>query len=275
MKSLLFAGTLAASLASFPTNAATVVEFADFGDCSTLQLNHDAACAENVLRLTPALEDRDGSAFPLAPIALGASAAFSTAFSFRVHDGGGPFTDDSGLGADGFVFVLQPLAATAAGDGSAGGGGLGYQGIPDSLGVEFDTFTLSATAGEPNGNHLGVDLDGSLDSLHAVTIEEAPLNDGEVWYAWIDYDGATLEVRVNRTPERPAGRRLSYALDLPATLGGTTAFAGFTAATGSSYEVHDILAWRFVDAYAPIGEDRIFRDGFERATFASDGEEDW
>ena len=269
MKSRPFAGTLAALLASFSTSAASVT---DFGDCSTLQLNHDAVCADDVLRLTPALELRDGSAFPVVPIALGADAAFSTAFSFRLHDGGGPFADDSGLGADGFVFVLQPLAATAIGD---GGDGLGYQGIANSLGIEFDTFTLSTSATEPNGNHLGVDLDGSTDSLRAVTIAEAPLNDGAIWYAWIDYDGATLEVRASRTPERPAGRHLSYLLDLPATLGGTTAFAGFTAATGGSYEAHDILRWHFVDAYAPIGEDRIFRDGFERATFAGEGQEDW
>lgn len=275
MTSLPFARALAVLLAPLPASAATVVDFADFGDCSTLQLNHDAACVDDALRLTPALADRDGSAFPRVPIALGANAAFSTAFSFRLHEGGGPFTDDSGTGADGFVFVLQPLAATSIGNANAGGGGLGYRGIADSLGIEFDTFALSTTITEPNGNHLGVDVGGSLASLRTVTIDEAPMNDGEVWYAWIDYDGATLEVRLSRTAERPAGRRLSYALDLPATLGGTTAFAGFTAATGTSYEVHDILAWRFVDAYAPIGEDRIFRDGFEHAMLAGAGAADW
>lgn len=45
------------------------------------------------------------------------------------------------------------------------------------------------------------------------------------------------------------------------SLASTSLFAGFTAATGSSYENHDILRWTFDDAFSD--GDRIFVDGFD------------
>jgi hypothetical protein len=45
------------------------------------------------------------------------------------------------------------------------------------------------------------------------------------------------------------------------SLASTSLFAGFTAATGSSCENHDILRWTFDDAFSD--GDRIFVDGFD------------
>lgn len=46
---------------------------------------------------------------------------------------------------------------------------------------------------------------------------------------------------------------LSANLDLPAILGSTTPFVGFTAATGASYNDHDVLNWDFRQNFNPVG----------------------
>jgi hypothetical protein len=68
----------------------------------------------------------------------------------------------------------------------------------------------------------------------------APVN-----YAWIDYSGSThrLEVRLATTASRPASATLACMVDIAAVCGTDDVFAGFTAATGSGCQVHDIRSW--------------------------------
>ena len=40
------------------------------------------------------------------------------------------------------------------------GGGIGYSDIPRSLGIEYDTW-FNGELGDPNGNHVGIDLGGT------------------------------------------------------------------------------------------------------------------
>ncbi|MBP8295645.1 MAG: hypothetical protein KAX84_06025 [Burkholderiales bacterium] len=228
------------------SHAATIFNFADFSNCASLQVNGDAACTGGVLRVTPALFDQSGSAFSTALIPLGAGAQFSTSFSFRMTGNDGD--DNDGAGADGIVFAVQPVASTVGGS----GGGIGYDGIPTSLGVEFDTWNNGPGFGDPDGNHVGIDLNGSIVSVQTVSIPTR-MNDGNVWYAWVDYDGSTLEVRLAQANIRPLSPTLSYAVDLASILGTTQAYVGFTSGTGSAWENHDILTWRFDDTFAPIG----------------------
>ena len=225
--------------------AATIFSFANFASCTGLQLNGDAACTSNVLRLTPAATGQSGSAFSTTQVQLGGGATFSTFFSFQMSASGG-IGDGDGAGADGIVFVVQPVANNVGG----AGGGIGYAGIPTSLGVEFDTFFNGGN--DADGNHVGVDLNGSVVSVAAVAV--APrFNDGNVWFAWIDYDGTTLEIRVGQSPDRPLVPTLSYVVDLAAVLGTTQAFVGFTSGTGSGFANHDILTWQLNDVFEPIG----------------------
>ena len=99
-----------------PVRGATIFNFADFSDCTTLQLNGNAACTLNVLRVTPATLSQSGSAFSTTLIPLGPGASFSTFFTFRISGSGG-ISDSDGLGADGIVFVIQPVASTVGGGG--------------------------------------------------------------------------------------------------------------------------------------------------------------
>jgi hypothetical protein len=242
----ILAAVFAASLAA-AANAAVLFNFPNFSNCSTLQLNGNAACTGGVLRVTPATFSQAGSVFSQTIVPLGAGNSFSTFFTFRMSNNGGS-ADGDGLGADGITFTVQPNSNTAGG----AGGGIGYQGILNSVAVEFDTWNNGAGLGDPNGNHVGIDLNGSIVSVVTAPIATR-MNDGNVWYAWIDYDGTTLEVRLSQTNARPPNATLSRAVNLATVLGTTQAFVGFTSGTGSAFADHDITSWVFDNSFAPIG----------------------
>lgn len=238
----------------------TVITFPDFSDTSSLQLNGDAAAqnpaGQSFLRLTSGL-NKAGSAFSTAPVTLAADAAFSTSFAFQITAPVGSTDGADGVqGADGITFVVQTQSNTAGGL----GGGIGYggdgstPGILNSVAVEFDTWN-NGLPDDNNGNHVGVDTDGSIDSIGSVTPVSPAFNDGSVWYAWIDYNGLTdlLEIRVSQINVRPVTATTSVTLDLPAELGSPNAFVGFTSGTGGAGGNHDILSWTFINAFNPVG----------------------
>ncbi|MEO8344408.1 MAG: PEP-CTERM sorting domain-containing protein [Betaproteobacteria bacterium] len=239
IRTLVLATCLLLSFA-VPVNAATIFNFPNFNSCVGLQINGNAACTGGVLRVTPATFSQAGSAFSTTLIPLGPGASFSTFFSFQISASGAG-------GADGIVFVVQPVASTVGG----GGGGIGYAGIPTSLGVEFDTWDNGPPV-DTSASHVGIDVNGSVISLQTFDISP-PLDNGNVWFAWIDYNGSVLELRVSQSNSRPVSPTLSRAVNLASILGTTSAFVGFTSGTGAAFSNHDILTWRFDDVFAPIG----------------------
>jgi uncharacterized repeat protein (TIGR01451 family) len=224
--------------------------FANFCDTSQFTLNGSAASlnpnGDCVLRLTNNL-GQSGSAFLTNTISLASDASFSTFFSFQISNPLGA-SDGDGQGADGLVFVVQTVANNVGG----GGGGIGYAGIANSVGIEFDTWDNGGA--DPDGNHVGINLNGSVSSVQAQSVTPR-LNNGQVWFAWVDYNGVTdtLEVRVSETSTRPALPLMTEVVDLVAVLGQTDAFTGFTSGTGAAGNTHDILTWQFVGSFAPIG----------------------
>jgi hypothetical protein len=246
-RQLIGAATL--TLATGVAGAAVVINYPDFSSVAGLTLNGAAAQAGSALRVTPAAGSQAGSAFSTVPVSLAANASFSTFFQFRFTNPGGS-NDGQGTGADGLVFVVQTVANNVGG----GGGGIGYQGIGNSIGVEFDTWNNGA--GDANSsNHVGIDANGSVNSLVLAPVAEADMNNGGVWNAWVDYDGANnlLEVRLTQSAVRPAAAILSITRDISADLGGTNAFVGFTSGTGSAWANHDVLNWVLDNSFAPIG----------------------
>lgn len=229
--------------------AQQTINFPNFCNTSAFSLNGSTATlnpnAQCVLRLNQ--DFGVGSAFLTNTFSLAADASFSTFFSFQILNPVG-IGDADGPGADGLVFAVQTVSNTAGG----GGGGIGYAGITNSVGVEFDTYNN----GEPGGgNHVGIDLNGSVTSVTSLAIP-GRFNDGAVWFAWVDYNGVTdlLEVRVSNTPARPAAATIFTTVDLPTILGTTNAFVGFTSGTGAGGGTHEIVSWNLVGAFAPVGQ---------------------
>ena len=232
-----------------PTHADIV--FPNFSSTAGLQLNGDAAQVGNVLRLTPADFFQSGSAFTTTATALGNLNSFSTHFRFLITDSGG-ISDGDGTGADGIVFVIQTVSNNVG----AAGGGIGYQGISPSIGIEFDTWNNGLGNSDPDGNHVGFDQNGSFSV--PVVPETIRFNNGQIWNAWIDYNGATdvLEARWSMGG-RPLLSQLTTTVDLEAVLNQNTAFLGFTSGTGSAFGNHDILSWEYRDSFNPIGTSAV------------------
>lgn len=233
------------------------ISFSDFSDVSELQLNGNAATAiwggQTVLRVTPSLPFQSGSAFAKNAVSLSNEASFSAFFQFRISNPGG-ISDNDGQGANGLVFAVQTVSNTAGGGIGGIGRGIGYAGIDHSLGIEFDTFEDGLIIDNFDGNHIGVNLNGSVTSNLLVPV--APiLNNGTIYSAWIDYNGLTdtLEVRFSDTTNRPNTALISTTVDLVDVLEQPDVFVGFTSGTGASYNDHDILNFTFVDEFAPIG----------------------
>lgn len=219
---------------SIGVSQATTLEFNDFSSVAGLTLNEDAAQVGNQLQLTPPANDQSGSAWA----AVDPFSSFSTRFQFQITSSGG-FDDGDGVGADGIVFAVQAVSATVGG----AGGGMGYSGIGNSFGVEFDTWN-NPEINDINGNHVGIDINGNTESV-TQTVISPRFNDGNIWTAWVDLNGALLEVRVSATGDRPIFPTLSYATDFAGLLGGQDAFVGFTAGTGGAYGDQRILNWEF------------------------------
>jgi hypothetical protein len=212
----------------------------------------------NVLRLTPSKSNQKGSAFIQKAIPLVENnvfkASFSAFFSFQFTANGGQpnFADDDKVqGADGVVFVIQTISNTVGTDGY----GIGYKDIPKSIGIEFDTFKNDSTqydAEDPDGNHIGININGIMKSRKTRKIDKR-MSDGNRWFAWVDYNGdkQVLEVRLDTTEIRPTVPSLSDTLNIPLILEQKDAFVGFTSATGSNWNNHDILSFSFINKFSP------------------------
>jgi hypothetical protein len=254
MKKIIAAAGIAAAMSIGSAHALTV-SYGDFADLSAFQQNGATASIGNpatdaggrkVLRLTNGLS-QSGSAFLTNAVNLANHASFSTFFTFNINNPLGS-SDTDGQGADGIVFVVQTVSNTAGG----GGGGIGYTGIINSVGIEFDTWNNRSGFNDPDGNHVGIDLGGSFNGPTQSVATR--MNDGTDWYAWIDYDGLNelLELRLSQTNARPVAATLSRSADLVSELGQEDAFVGFTSGTGSAGGNHDIVNWTFRDDFNPI-----------------------
>jgi len=241
-----------------PPPVSQSIIFEDFSDLSGFRLNGNASGAVNtqsadVLRVAPATYSQAGSAFLLDPISLAGDAAFSAAFSFQITNSGptnwNSPNDGDGFGADGLVFVVTQTPNAVGSPGV----GIGYQNIPNSIGVEFDTWYNTPTYGDQNGNHVSINVNGNINNPIGYANVTPRMNDGQLWYAWVDYNGQTqtLEVRLSLSSDRPSSPSISVVRDLASTLGDDV-YIGFTSGTGGAYGNHDIVGLQFNNEYDPV-----------------------
>ena len=155
---------------------------------------------------------------------------FTTDFTFQLTD----------AQADGFAFVIQNAGPTALG---APGGGLGYLGIPQSLAIKFDLYN---NAGE-GPDSTGLYTDGAAPMVPAFNLTGTPikLHSGDPFAAHITYDGTDLTLTL--TDSSTLGTwSYSWPINIPATVGGTTAYVGFTGGTGGVAATQNITSWTYL-----------------------------
>ncbi len=229
--------------------SAPVTPSAPIGLIPGLDLNGSAALAGSSLSLTTPGNNLAGSAWYPTPVNI---QAFSTDFTFQLTD---PTTTCLG---DGFGFVIQNVGATALGP---TGGGLGYgpdnitnpssspnSPIGKSVAVKFDLFN---DAGEGN-NSTGLYMNGASPTVPAVTIGNGvSLQSGDPFLVHLTYDGTMLTTTITDTMNTTETYVASTLVNIPATVGGNTAFVGFTGGTGSCVSNQNILSWNYSPLVTP------------------------
>lgn len=220
------------------------IGFNDFASTAGLRMVGTAGTAPgNVLRLTPANADKVGAAWFSEPQYI--SGGFISTFSFRMLAPGGQ-SDGTSNGGDGFAFVIQRVGDSAIG---FAGGSIGYDGIPRSVAIEFDTWDDGfAFNGDPNGNHISINTRGKFpnSSDHgwslAIARNVPTFGNGTTHNVVVEYWAKTLTVFFDGC----ANPVLRTRVDLDSLLGpgDGRAWLGFTGATQSAWETHDILSWK-------------------------------
>lgn len=120
----------------------------------------DASVQGDSIRLTEDLQSQSGNVNVTLPV------------SFRQFNKNLPweayfeYSMGGGSRADGIAFYLQSNDTNVGGL----GGGMGYQDIPNSIAVCFDTYNNSpAVPSDVSNNHIELNVNGSINSLAVVT----------------------------------------------------------------------------------------------------------
>jgi len=212
-----------------------------------LALNGSAKMNGTRLRLTDTGTNEAGSAWSTTPINV---QNFTNDFSFQL----------SSAAADGFTFTIQGNGTTALGP---SGGGLGYgpdtpsgtPGIGKSVAVKFDIYN---NAGEGTDS-TGMYTDGASPTTPAVdmTSSGVSLLSGDIFNVHMTYDGSTLTMKITDANNPSLTFSTSWAINIPSTVGGNTAYVGFTGGTGGLTAIQEILNWTYVSSL-PVAAAPVF-----------------
>ena len=180
-----------------------------------------------------------------------ASAFFNTAVNVQ------SFTNDftfqlSNAGADGMTFTIQGNGPTALGP---RGGGLGYgpdapgaaPGIGNSVAVKFDIYD---NAGE-GPNSTGLYSNGVSPTTPATALTGIDLHSGHVFSAHMTYNGTTLAMTITDVSNPALTFSTSYAVNIPAIIGASAGYIGFTGGTGVCLVTQEIITWTYQNGVAP------------------------
>jgi hypothetical protein len=226
--------TASVSLIVTQSGGPATVNFGSGFTATGLQFSGHTKLNGTRLQLTDTTStNQAASAFWTAPVNV---QSFTNTFTFQLTN----------PNADGFTFILQNTGVTALG---SPGGGLGYgkfsagtASIPKSVAVKFDLYNNS---GEGT-NSTGIYTNGNSPTVPATTLAGGiDLHSGKVYQVQMTYDGTTLSMTITDVVSPTSTFTTSFPINIPATVGGSTAFVGFTGGTGGLTATQEILNWTF------------------------------
>ncbi|KAF5940854.1 hypothetical protein HYC85_022021 [Camellia sinensis] len=179
---------------------------------------------------------------------IGWPASIRTTFSIRI------LTDPNSKGSgDGMAFVLAPDAQPSPANSFGSFLGIFDQSTQDvvhQLAIEFDTYKNEF---DPDDNHIAIDTVSvqnpvAVKSLNSTGIY---LKTGREITVRVEYDGWTknLQIYVGYNGD-PLVSFLNHTMKLRHTIP-SSVYVGFTAATGTLSETHQVLAWNFTSIELP------------------------
>ncbi len=193
----------------------------------------------NELDLTVISANQDTASFYQDPVYI---QAFNASFTYQVVTG-------PNNSADGAAFCIQndPRGPAAEGE---NGGGLGYgitspaapagtSPITHSVALEFNIYAGNGLGGV--GIALGTN--GSVSNVTATT--PVVINSGDSINVALTYLSGVLTVNLT-DPTAVTQFTMKTNVNIPAIVGGSTAYVGFTGSTGGSYSFQSVTDFTFV-----------------------------
>ena len=207
--------------------------------------NGSAALNGTRLRLTSTGANLTGSGWFASPVNV---QTFSNDFTFQIAN-----TTTNPIG-NGLTFVIQNTGTKALGP---EGGGLGYgpdsatqpsasvhTPIAKSVAIKFDNVNNSGEG----LNSTGLYTKGASPTTPSTTLGGGVnLSSGDIFKVHMGYDGAKLTMTITDTQHTAQTYTASWTINIPTTVGGNTAYVGFTGATGHSVANQDIISWTYTD----------------------------
>jgi Chitobiase/beta-hexosaminidase C-terminal domain/Bacterial lectin len=189
-------------------------------------LNGNAQLDDSRLQLTDGGQYEASSAWYVTPVNI---QSFVTNFTFQL----------SNPAADGITFAIQNNNNTIVG---ASAGNLGYGYIPNSIAIKYDLFNNQGEGPDSTGLYIN----GTPPMIPALDMTSSGVNlhSGDTMAVQVVYDGTTLSMTITDTVTG-AIFSASWVINIPATVGGNTAYVGFTGASGYMTASQKILTWGF------------------------------
>ena len=208
------------------------INYSNGFNSSGMALNGHAIVNNSRLRLTDGGQGESASAWYSTQVNI---QHFTQDFSFQLTN----------PNADGMTFTIQNTGSTALG---GSGGWLGYAPIASSVAIKFDLYN---NAGE-GVDSTGLYVNGAIPYVPALDMTSSGVNlhNGDVFNVHMVYGGGTLSMRITDASTLQTFVT-NWMIDIPGTVGGSTAYAGFTGGTGGETATQEILNWSFVPVYAP------------------------
>jgi LysM repeat protein len=193
---------------------------------SSLSLNYGASVTGGLLQLTDGGTNEERSAWFTTKVPV---QAFTTNFTFQLLN----------ASADGITFTIQGNNIWELGD---PGGGLGYQGIANSVAVKFDLYSNAGEGNDSTGLYTG----GAAPTVPAVDLSSTRINlhSGDTMAVQMVYNGTTLTMTLTDTVTNAVLTEV-FTVNIPSVVGGTTAYVGFTGSTGGETATQNVLSWTY------------------------------
>ena len=221
--------------------------FAQAQASGQMQFNGSTDLDDFRLQLTNGGYYEAGSAFYSTPVPI---SAFTTDFTFQL----------SNPVADGITFTIQGVGPTALGGDDPN---LGYGGIKNSVAIKFD---INNNAGEGNDS-TGMYLNGATPTVPAIHLDNTGINllSGDYMNVHMTYDGQNLNMTITDAVTLASWSH-SWAINIPAQIGASTGYVGFTGSTGGATASQKVTYWTYLAGLPPVPN---YPAGFDPVNTAS------
>jgi hypothetical protein len=228
-------------LINFPNGFATA--------SNLITVNGYARFNGSALQLTDTGVLEAGSAWYAVPVSV---QSFTTNFTLQI----------SPAQANGMTFTIQNQPASSldssiqyvsGGPNAIGNNqnGLGYSGSTNGVGGQ-NAGLLSSVAVifdlyDGSGDLTGLYTNGAMPTGSSIDMSSSglSLHSGNPLNVSLTYDGTTLSLKITDSKTN-ASFSHSWPINIPATVGGSTAYVGFTGATGGLTAVQDVVSWTYI-----------------------------